>query len=164
MPSVNRGVDPTTYVEESDVAVTSMLASGQGAVGSLTGTNAGVLATGVATAVAAGLALADTAGLGLETGSELDPPPISHQRPINTVSATNATAPRRTQYTVGASGPTGDIIPLTAPTVVAARMPHATIPSWRDDSMKSLQSSTGLNCIDETCRGAVPTFHRGASW
>ena len=97
MPKVNRGVDPTTYVDESEVAVTSILASGQGAVGSLTGTNAVELATGVATAEVAGLALADAAGVGFAVGSELEPPPMSHQIPMSNVNTTNTTAPRRTQ-------------------------------------------------------------------
>ena len=85
------------YVEESVVAVTSILASGQSAVGSLTGTKAVELAIGDATGVTDDVALADAIGDGETDGSELELPLNIHHTPVTTVRATNTTAPRRTQ-------------------------------------------------------------------
>jgi hypothetical protein len=61
---VNLGVDPTRYVEESVVAVTPMLASGQRPVGSATGTTGAALVVDAGAAVATALALVETAGVG----------------------------------------------------------------------------------------------------
>ncbi len=95
-----------------------MLASGQRPVGSGTAVTTPALAVGVGAIVPAALALLEVTGVGEGVGAGSDPPANIHQRPMTTVSDTNKTAPRRTQYTVGASGPLGDIIALTQATVV----------------------------------------------
>ncbi|CAB4887818.1 unannotated protein [freshwater metagenome] len=116
MVKVNLGDDLTRYVEESVVAVTPMLASGHRPAGSATTPEA--LGVGAGTLVAAALALVETAGDGWVVGAGSEPPASIHQSPMMTVRETRITAPRRTQYTVGASGPLGDIIALTQATVV----------------------------------------------